>query len=157
MWRYLALRKFGAIFIETLLLVCCVLAAYYIRLKQSPLSWPSPDQILPKAVLIAAIFQLSLHLKNIYGFKRMHSSREYFFRLCHALAMAAIILCILYYAAPDLMVGRGVFGRISGPAGQEKSRLGRAPAQRRGLFAVAPAVRESGVGPHRLVRPLYRL
>ena len=65
MLSYLALRKFGTVFLETILLICCVLAAYYIRLNQLPLSWTGPDQIFLKALLIAAIFQISLHLKDI--------------------------------------------------------------------------------------------
>ena len=110
MWRFFALRQFGILLLETICIICCVLTAYYIRIKLSPLSWPSPDHILPKAVLIAVIFQFSLHLRDIYGFKRIFTPREYFLRLCHALVMATIILCILYYAAPGLMIGRGVFG-----------------------------------------------
>jgi sugar transferase (PEP-CTERM system associated) len=110
MWRYLALRKLGAIFLETLLLICCVLAAYYVRLHQLALSWTKYDQILPKAILIAVIFQLSLHLNDIYGFRGARPSKEYAVRLLHALAMATVILCVLYYLAPGLTVGRGVFG-----------------------------------------------
>jgi sugar transferase (PEP-CTERM system associated) len=110
MWRYLALRKLGAVFLETLLLICCVLAAYYIRLQQFALSWTKYDYILPKAILIAIIFQLSLHLNDIYGFRGARPSKEYAVRLFNALVMAAIILCVLYYVAPDLIVGRGVFG-----------------------------------------------
>ena len=32
MWRYLSSRKFGIVFVETLLLILCVLGAYYIRI-----------------------------------------------------------------------------------------------------------------------------
>ena len=111
MWRYLALRKLGAVFLETLLLIGCVLAAYYIRLHQLPfpLSWTGHDQILPKSILIAVIFQLSLHLKNIYGIRGSRPPKEYALQLFHALAMATVILCVFYYVAPDLTVGRGVF------------------------------------------------
>jgi sugar transferase (PEP-CTERM system associated) len=110
MWRYLALRKLGAVFLETLLLICCVLGAYYLRLHQLALSLTGNDQILPKAVLIAIIFQLSLHLNGIYGFRGVCPSKEYAVRLCQSLAMATVILCVLYYLAPALIIGRGVFG-----------------------------------------------
>ncbi len=109
MWRYLALRKLGAVFAETLLLVWCVLGAYYLRLQESPFSSAERGKILPKAILIAVIFQLFLHLKDIYGFRGARPSKEYAIRLCQALFMATIALCVLYYAAPDLTVGRGVF------------------------------------------------
>ena len=104
------MRKLGAVFAETLCLVWCVLGAYYIRLRQSPLAAHDPSRILPKAFLIAAIFQLFLHLNDIYGFRKPRPSKEYAIRVCQALAMSTIALCVLYFAAPDVMVGRGVFG-----------------------------------------------
>jgi sugar transferase (PEP-CTERM system associated) len=110
MWRYLALRKLGAVFAETLLLVWCVLGAYYIRLHENPFGAKDGNQILPKALLIAAIFQLFLHLNDIYGFRKARPSKEYAIRICQALVMATVALCVLYFAAPDFMVGRGVFG-----------------------------------------------
>ena len=67
MWRYLALRKFGAVFAETLLLVWCVLGAYYLRLHESPFASAERHQFIPKALLIAAIFQLFLHLNDVHA------------------------------------------------------------------------------------------
>ncbi|MBN2320632.1 MAG: sugar transferase [Acidobacteria bacterium] len=112
MWKYLALRKFGAVFAETLLLVWCVLVAYYARLHESPFSPTAVDkhQILPKALLIAIIFQLFLHLNDIYDFRQLQASKVYIIRLFQALVMATASLWILYYIAPVLTVGRGVFG-----------------------------------------------
>jgi sugar transferase (PEP-CTERM system associated) len=109
MWRYLALRKMGVVFAETLLLVCCVFGAYYLRLHQSPFASADRGKTLLKAILISIIFQLFLHLKDIYGFRGARPSKEYAIRLCQALCMATITLCVLYYAAPDLTIGRGVF------------------------------------------------
>jgi sugar transferase (PEP-CTERM system associated) len=110
MWRYLALRKLGAIFAETLLLIGCVLGAYYIRLHESPFSPNESRYIFLKAILVAAIFQLFLHLNDIYGLRKAFRSREYAVRIGQALAMATLALCVLYFVAPDIMLGRGVFG-----------------------------------------------
>ena len=110
MWRYLALRKLGAVFFETLLLVLCVLAAYFIRLETLTLDSADRNQMLLKALLIAAVFQLSLHLNDIYGFRGSRPSKDYAIRLCQALGVATLILCVVYYLAPNLTVGRGVFG-----------------------------------------------
>ncbi len=110
MWRYLALRKLGAVFAETLLLIWCVLGAYYLRLHQLPLSAGDRHQTLLKAILIAIIFQLSLHLNDIYSFHKSHRSKEYAIRLCRALLMATAVLCVFFFIFPDLIVGRGVFG-----------------------------------------------
>jgi sugar transferase (PEP-CTERM system associated) len=112
MWKYLALRKFGAIFAETLLLMWCVIAAYYVRMHAFPFTSILEDhnQILPKAFLIALIFQLFLHLNNIYDFRHVRASKEYIIHLFQALVIATAALWILYYIAPVLTVGRGVFG-----------------------------------------------
>jgi sugar transferase (PEP-CTERM system associated) len=109
MWRYLALRKLGAIFVETLLLILCVLAAHYIRLHDYAPGLADRTQIFLRAIVIAAIFQLSLHLNDIYGFRGAHPSREYAVQLGKALAMATAILCVIYFLSPELTIGRGVF------------------------------------------------
>ena len=46
MWRYLALRKFGAVFAEMLFLVWCVLGAYYIRVNESAFASSDSGQIV---------------------------------------------------------------------------------------------------------------
>ena len=109
MWRYLSSRKFGIVFVETLLLILCVLGAYYIRIGISPFA-DNQHHILLKALLIALTFQLFLHLNDIYGFRKSRADREYAIRLFQALAMATTALCVIYFVAPDLIVGRGVFG-----------------------------------------------
>ncbi|HTY60851.1 MAG TPA: TIGR03013 family XrtA/PEP-CTERM system glycosyltransferase [Acidobacteriota bacterium] len=110
MWRYLVLRKLGAVFVEAVLLVFCVLAAHEIRLPEWHISSAVRDGTLLRAILMAAVFQLSLHLNDIYGYIGKRPSREYVVRLCQALALATVVLCVVYYIAPELMLGRGVFG-----------------------------------------------
>jgi sugar transferase (PEP-CTERM system associated) len=109
MWRYLALRKLGAVFVETLLLILCYLAAHYIRLHEMDLSFSGRNAMLLKAILTAAVFQLLLHLNDIYSFREARPSKEYAMRLFRALALAAVALCVICYVVPDLTIGRGVF------------------------------------------------
>jgi sugar transferase (PEP-CTERM system associated) len=110
MWRYIALRKMGMVLFETLLLIMGVLAAHYIRLQASPFSALELKQTVLKALLIAAIFQVSLHLYDIYGFQlTRRPSKEYILRFGQALILAVIVVCVLFYAM-GLVVGRGVFG-----------------------------------------------
>jgi sugar transferase (PEP-CTERM system associated) len=109
MWRYLALRKLSAVFLETLLLIWCVLSAYYLRLHEFPFAPNARHALFFKALLIAAIFQLSMHLNDIYGFRGTRPSKEYTIRLCQGFALATVILCFLFYAVPELTIGRGVF------------------------------------------------
>jgi sugar transferase (PEP-CTERM system associated) len=109
MWRYLALRKLGAIFLETLLLIWCVLGAYFLRLQEFPLDSGERHAILLKALLIAVVFQLALHLNDIYSFHGTRLSKQYVIRLCQALAIAIVVLCLLFHAIPGFIIGKGVF------------------------------------------------
>jgi sugar transferase (PEP-CTERM system associated) len=111
MWRYLALRKLGMIFLETFLLIGAVLGAHYIRLQEFPFSSAERQLTIAKAILTALIFQISLHLYDIYGFRVTgRPSKEYFIRFCQALILAISVLCVLFFLSPNLRVGRGVFG-----------------------------------------------
>ncbi len=109
MWRYLALRKLGAVFAETFLLVGCVLIAYLIRLQGFPFGLEDHPHVLLKSILIAAVFQLFLHLNDIYDFRRSSTAKEYVIRLFQSLFMASVALSVLYFIVPDIMVGRGIF------------------------------------------------
>lgn len=109
MWRYLALRKLGAVFAEAVLLVLCVLTAYTIRLRELPFGHEDHPHVLLKAILIAAVFQIFLHFNDIYSFRRSSSTREYVVRLAQALFLASVALSVLYFVVPGMMVGRGVF------------------------------------------------
>jgi sugar transferase (PEP-CTERM system associated) len=112
MWRvflrYAAFRRFGAVIIEHLLLVACVLDALHIRSQ----SWGGGINIrefLPRAVIMALVFQLFLHLRDVYDFSFTHSFAHFFARLGQALLLAAATLTFLFYAFPEISIGRGVF------------------------------------------------
>jgi sugar transferase (PEP-CTERM system associated) len=109
MWRYLALRKLGVVFAETVLLVGCGLAGYVFRFFEL-LTIPSERYAaVGKSLLIAVIFQLSLHLNDIYRFQGVRLSTEFIRRLVQAVAIAVLIIWALFYLIPSLFVGRGVF------------------------------------------------
>jgi sugar transferase (PEP-CTERM system associated) len=106
--RYLAFRKIGTILIEHISLVACVLYATQIRLHQSPFAIDYYEHPLLKAVVIALTFQFFLHLRDVYDDRRTPTYLIFFGRLGQALLLAAAALCVLYYLAPDLLVGRGI-------------------------------------------------
>ena len=109
MWRYLALRKFGVIFAETIFLVCCGLAGYFFRFFEFPASSAGRYSIIGKALLIAVIFQLSLHLNDIYSFQGARLSMKFLRRLLQAVTLAVLVICALFYIIPNLTIGRGIF------------------------------------------------
>jgi sugar transferase (PEP-CTERM system associated) len=109
MWRYLALRKFGAVFTETLLIVACVLAGCFVRLNAIPTTSSERYQLLGKAFLIAVLFQIALHLNDIYRFRGSRLSREFVLRIFQALLAASGVLAILFFTIQGLSMDRGAF------------------------------------------------
>ena len=109
MWRYLALRKLGVIFAETFFLVCCGLAGYFFRFFEFPISPAERYSIIGKALLIAVVFQLSLHLNDIYSFQGARLSMKFLRRLLQAVTLAVLVIFALFYIIPNLTIGRGIF------------------------------------------------
>jgi sugar transferase (PEP-CTERM system associated) len=107
--RYLAFRKIGAVVAENILLVCCILEAARLRLGSSFMPSGRYPLFIAKAFAMAVIFQLALHLRDIYSFRRASSNTQFFLRLAEALALASVLLSATYYTFPDLMIGRGIF------------------------------------------------
>jgi hypothetical protein len=113
MWRvfarYLAFRRLGAVLLENVLLVCCILDAGQIRLGAGFAGSAEYPSFIAKAFLIALIFQLNLHFRDVYDFRRTDSFPHFLSRLAQALLMSSGVLTFLYYFFPELIVGRGVF------------------------------------------------
>jgi sugar transferase (PEP-CTERM system associated) len=113
MWRvfvrYLAFRKFGAVIVEHLLLVACVLDAVHIRGTAAYGENLELRGYIARAVLMALVFQIFLHLRDVYDFSTTLSFGHFFARLGQALLLASGFLTLLFFAVPNLLVGRGVF------------------------------------------------
>ncbi len=109
--RYLAFRFIGIVIIETCLLVFCVLDAFFIRFHQSPFASPDSHGILVlKALVVAFVFQLFMHLRDIYDFDRTRSMGSHVLRLGQAIVPASALLMAVYYLVPQLMLTPGVLG-----------------------------------------------
>jgi sugar transferase (PEP-CTERM system associated) len=107
MWRYLAFRKFGAVTAESILLLCCSLVTYHFRYS-TPFDAFENRYYLLKAVLIAVVFQLCLHLNDLYDLQATRTVKQFIIRLCQAILLASGILATVQYFIPDLIVGREI-------------------------------------------------
>ena len=105
---YLAFRKLGPILLENLLLVCCILDAAHIRLGPAFAASDTYPLFIARAFIIALIFQLTLHFRDVYDFRSTATFPQFFSRLGQALLLATGFLTLIYYFLPDLTVGRGV-------------------------------------------------
>ena len=110
MGQYLAFRIVGIVVVETSLLVLCVLDAFFIRFNQSVFAFENGRwSIILKALLIAFVFQLFMHLRDVYDFQKTRSMGANIVRLGQALLPASVLLWCTYLLFPSLTVGPEVF------------------------------------------------
>ena len=107
--RYPGFRRLGLVLTESTLLTGCVFAAVRLRLYYQSLGAHDLLAYLPKAFTVALIFQLFLHLCDVYDFERTRTLLQLGYRLGRALLLCVITLAFLYYALPDLLLWRGTF------------------------------------------------
>jgi sugar transferase (PEP-CTERM system associated) len=62
-----------------------------------------------KIALVTVVCQLCLYYNDFYDLTLVHSNRELVVRLLQAVGAASIVLAGLYFAAPALMIGDGIF------------------------------------------------
>jgi sugar transferase (PEP-CTERM system associated) len=63
----------------------------------------------PKALLIVAVCQVTLHYSDLYDLRGVTGFHDLTVRLMSALGTTSLILAVLYYLAPHWIIGRGVF------------------------------------------------
>jgi sugar transferase (PEP-CTERM system associated) len=85
------------------------LAAHSIRLNDYTPALAERNRMLLSAIVIAIVFQFSMHLNDIYGFRGSRPSKNYAIRLGQALAMAVMALCLIYFLLPERTIGRGTY------------------------------------------------
>src|SRR3954447_7527296 len=107
--RGVTLRSVFLVFAESALIVGAVGAAAYIRLGEWTWVVMSQEHGFLKALLIAGVCQLCLYYSDLYDFRKIGDRRDLFVRIAQALGAASFILALIYFFAPDTMIGRGVF------------------------------------------------
>ncbi|HJZ81171.1 MAG TPA: sugar transferase, partial [Pyrinomonadaceae bacterium] len=95
--------------VEAMLLFSGLIVAVYIRLG----AFDAEDALIVrhgfyKAGLATVFCLASFYLFDLYNFIVMHDRGELVLRLLQALGLAWIALALLFYAVPQVMIGRGV-------------------------------------------------
>lgn len=67
------------------------------------------NEVLGKALLITVVFQLCLHLNDLYDIRVTDSYIDLGLRLTRAIGIASIILGLTYFSLPMLLIGQGTF------------------------------------------------
>ena len=104
--RRLTGRVITLIAFETVLIVSMVLLAAYLRLGSEALGTVTE---WPKWLLITVVTQFCLYYADLYDTRVIRDRRELFVRSMYALGATSFVLASVYYALPDMIVGRGVF------------------------------------------------
>lgn len=94
---------------EAMLLFGGLIIAVYVRLG----AVEAEDTLMQrngfyKAALATLFCLASFYLFDLYDFLVMHDRRELVLRLMQALGLAWVALAIMFYAVPQVMIGRGV-------------------------------------------------
>ncbi|MFS8084273.1 MAG: TIGR03013 family XrtA/PEP-CTERM system glycosyltransferase [Acidobacteriota bacterium] len=94
---------------EAMLLFGGLIVAVYVRLG----AVDAEETLLQrngfyKAALATVFCLASFYLFDLYDFVVMHDRRELVLRLMQALGLAWVALAIMFYAVPQVMIGRGV-------------------------------------------------
>jgi len=101
--RYVSTRRLTIFAGELLLIFGSVALAAAVQ------HTPNLSDNLWKIGLVTVICQLCLYYNDFYDLTLVHSSRELIVRLLQAAGAASIVLAALYFVAPQLMIGNGIF------------------------------------------------
>jgi sugar transferase (PEP-CTERM system associated) len=94
---------------EGLLIYSCGLIAIYLRFGDDALEVLFTRHARLKLLLLMVIVQGAFYLFDLYNLRLIRQRAELSLRLCQALGLAAIALALIFYALPQMMLGRGVF------------------------------------------------
>lgn len=97
---------------DSLSIVGSILLGYKIRFWNDPESFDfytqQPDLTL-RCLAILAVFQVCAYYNELYRAQDQLSASDQFFRLTQATGVGCFFLAAIYYAAPQLSIGRSVF------------------------------------------------
>jgi sugar transferase (PEP-CTERM system associated) len=94
---------------EFLLISLCFVAALYIRFGADAAKAVEGTNAWLKVLLSIVVVQSSFYLFDLYDYRRIRERAILYLGILQAFGLACIVLSIIFYAAPQLMLGRGVF------------------------------------------------
>jgi sugar transferase (PEP-CTERM system associated) len=103
------MRRLFLVAIETLLLLTVGFAAAYVRVGGDASYELFSRRGWMKLLLVTFVIQLAFYLFDLYDLRTTRSYRRVITNIAVALATATVLLSILFYAAPVLEPGRGIF------------------------------------------------
>ena len=95
--------------VEAILLYASMMGAVWLRFPAGERSYELIERYgFFKALLATAVCLAAFYFYDLYDFAVIHDRRELALRLIQALGVAWIVLALVFYALPQVMIGRGV-------------------------------------------------
>lgn len=102
-------RTFSLLILEGTLIYLCGAAAIFLRFGDEARTVFIAQQGWLKTLLVTGIVQTSFYLFELYDFRLIRQPVVLLPRIAQALGIAACALALVFYAWPQIMLGRGVF------------------------------------------------
>ncbi len=102
-------RSFALLIFESLLTCLCGIAAIYIRFGIDAIGVVFDERGWLKILLLMIVVQGSFYISDLYDFRMIRIRTVLYLRIFQSIGLASIVLAIIFYALPQLMLGRGVF------------------------------------------------
>jgi sugar transferase (PEP-CTERM system associated) len=94
---------------ESLLTCLCGATAIWLRFGAESAEMLRGVGIWLKVGLLMLVVQGAFYIFDLYDFRRIRQSAALYMRIFQAVGLAAIALSVIFYAVPQMMLGRGVF------------------------------------------------
>ncbi|HEY7547527.1 MAG TPA: TIGR03013 family XrtA/PEP-CTERM system glycosyltransferase [Blastocatellia bacterium] len=102
-------RTLCLLILESILLCLCGIVAVYIRFEGEAKTVLIAERGLLKVLLLVVVAQGSFYLFDLYDFREIRKRGALYIRMLQSLGLAAIVLAAIFYAFPQMLLGRGVF------------------------------------------------
>ncbi len=102
-------RTLSLLFFEGALIYFCGLAAIWLRFGREAWGVMGQQGGWLKLLTATTVVQSAFYLFDLYDFKLIGERSAPSLRIAQSLGLAAIALALLFYAVPQMMLGRGVF------------------------------------------------
>jgi FlaA1/EpsC-like NDP-sugar epimerase len=94
--------------VEFLIISGMVMLSAVIRFSVGGLTLGSGLPYVPHAFLVALVYQTCMYYAELYDFRAPPSNGRLFTKLLRSLAVATVILTVVFYMLPQFVVGRGM-------------------------------------------------
>ncbi len=102
-------RTYLLLLVEAFLLYSSMMGAVYLRFTMGEMRYELIERYgFLKALLAAGVCLAAFYFYDLYDFVVIHDRRELILRLVQALGVAWVTLALIFYALPQVMIGRGV-------------------------------------------------